>query len=98
MESTIKILKKYYFILILFSIIMMRLGVFDIWMLENLTVRVISIPIMALLIYLALSDFLENEDMSFRRMRWMVFDVAMILLSMFSVLQTLYLLIKPIIN
>lgn len=96
MNQIMKLLKKYYFLFIFLWFFGMRFGYFDIWSTNNLFIRVISIPLMILIIYLSFIDLFEKEDMSIDRFRWMAFDVLIIIVSIFTIFQSIYVIIIQI--
>lgn len=90
----LKFLKKYYFLLVLIPVLSMRVVDLDIWSIDNYIVRVLLIPIMGLIIYLAFTNLKNDVINSTIRFRWAAFDIAIILISVWNIIQTVYYIIK----
>jgi hypothetical protein len=64
---------------------------FDIWFNDNVITSLLLIPVMILFIYLTVSHLnIDDNDVSFMRMRWVAFDYCIIILSAISIINTLY--------
>lgn len=92
------IIEQFYPLLIAALFIILELFNIDMWFSESLVIRLIMLPVMFFIIYLAYTDLANTEEITFSRIRWIGFAVVMILLSGFSIIMTGYMIISSIIN
>jgi hypothetical protein len=93
MTNIIGFLKKYYWLLVLIPVLLMRFGIYNIWATDNIIMNIICIPVLILIIYLSFSDLVENDSTSglFRRI---AFDIGIIAISLITICQTAYMIVK----